>query len=193
MTFKEFIQTVSTYECFSYTHIMEIPESSLAFAKTLSNDQWNTIYEQRAAIALCCKFDNDIIFLFSSNCYKNNVFPESSIVVDGRIVIDKNKIEEIIISAPRNIKGEIQFSITPCEFGQIKIISPNIIKDKKELGSNIRITEKAINLEDKFDFVINLRGKHCGQVTVENNLWQAFEHEYKYLIEHSNKCRLPHN
>jgi hypothetical protein len=187
MTFKEFIETVSTYECFSYTHIMEIPKSSLAFAKKLNNEQWNTILQQRGAIALCCKIDNDINILFSSDCYKDNIFPETSIIDNGSIVIDKNKIAEIIISAPRNEKGEIQFSNTPSEFGLIEIISPNIIKDKKEVGPNIRIKEKAKNLEEKFDFVINLREKHCGQVSVDNNLWQVFEHEYIYLIQHNEK------
>jgi hypothetical protein len=187
MTFKEFIQTISTYEYFDYTHIMEIPKSSLAFAKTLTIEQWNEIYQQRVAIALCCIIDNDINILFSTDCYKNNIFSESLIIDNGSVVIDKNKIDKIIISAPRNKNGEIQFSNTPSEFGQIEIISPNILKDKKEVVPNIRIQEIAENLEDKFDFVIDLRRKHCGQVTVDNNLWQVFNHEYRYLIEHSKK------
>lgn len=187
MTFNEFIQTVSTYECFSYTHIMEIPKSSLAFAKTLNNEQWNAIFQQRVAIALCCKTDTDINILFSIDCYKDNIFPESSIIDSGSIVIDKHKIAEIIISAPRNKKGEIQFSNSPSEFGQIEIISPNIIKGKKEVEQNIGFLGKAENLEDKFDFVVNLRSKHCGQVSVDNKLWQIFEHEYKYLIQHNEK------
>lgn len=187
MIFKDFIQTVSNYECFSYTHIMEIPKTSLAFAKTLNNEQWNAIYQQREAIALCCKIDNDINILFSNDCYRENIFPESSIIEIGSIVIDKNKITEIRISAPRNKNGEIEFSNTPSEYGKIEIILQSNIKNKKEVGHNIRIREKAENLEDKFDFVINLRGVHCGQVTIDNNLWQVFEHEYKYLIEHSKK------
>lgn len=187
MTTNEFIQTISTYESFPYTHIMEIPKSSLVFAKTLNNEQWNEIYQQRVAIALCCIIDNDINILFSIDCYKNNILPESSILDNGSIFINKNNIAKILISAPRNKKGEIQFSNTPSEFGQIEIISPNIIKDKKEVGPNTRISEKAENLEDKFDFVFNLRGKHCGQVHVDNNLWQVFEHEYKYLIQHNEK------
>jgi hypothetical protein len=182
MTFKEFIETISNYEYFPYSHIMEIPESSLAFAKTLSNDQWDTIYEQKVAIALCCKIKNDIIILFSSDCFKDNIRTESSIKDKGSIVIDKDEIGKIQISAPRNKRGEIKFSDTPIKFGQIEIISPDIKKVKKQLEPKINRKE---NLEDNFDFVINLRGQLCGHVSVDNKIFQIFEHFYKYLIRHN--------
>lgn len=210
MTFEYFIETISPYEYFPYTHIMEIPESSLEFAKALNHEQWNSIYSQRVAIALCCKINSNINILFSNDCYQGNIFPESAIIENGCMLVDLNQISKVLSLAPRNQKGEIHFSDAPSIFGQIRIIPQKIVENKKDVELNAGLFKspktqietndndssksddgRVENSKNTFDWVINLREKHCGQVTVQETkdkkLFKVFDHEYKYLIKNDGK------
>jgi WG containing repeat len=183
MDLNEFIETISQHEVFPYTHIMEIPESSLEFAKTLKPDQWNVIFSKRLAIALSCQISDTISIVFSEECYRENILPDSAKVEKGCIILNKNVISNIVISAPLNEKGKIKFSENPCEFGKLHINSKEGIENKEEVYKDNWFSEKTQNPEDKFDRVINLRPNHVGQVIVDGNYYH-FDHEYKYLVEY---------
>lgn len=182
MTFEEFSATISPTEFFGYTHIMEIPESSLSFAKMLNNEQWNTILEKNFAIGLCCCIENMVHIIFSNNCYKVTEVLKSTIVENGIIIENRENIKQIYIKAPRNITNEIHFSDNPYDIGTIELISEHFKKNSTIPEPKFKSIEKPLRLEDNFDHVINLRKATCAQVSVDEKLWHVFEHEFQYLV-----------
>ena len=182
MIFKEFIDTISDYEYFLYTHIMEIPESSFEFSKTLNNEQWNLIYREKKAIALYCCIQNMAHIVFSNDSFKvKNIF-ETTKVDNGCIIENRDIIKQVYINAPRNISNEIKFSENPHEFGTIELASELFKQNITIPEPNFKTIEKPFRLEDNFENVIDLREASCGQVSVDEKAWHIFEHEFKYLV-----------
>ena len=185
MTFEEFTSTISATEYFDYSHIMEIPESSLLFAKLLNNEQWNFICKEKYAIALCCCIEDKVHIIFSSNCYKVNNVLESTKIEDGCIIENPNKIKKVYINPPRNTNGEMYFSDTPYELGTI-IIASEFLYQKTPVHSEQKHKSKEIDLKDNFERVIDLRRNTCAQVSVDDKPFYIFEHEFKYLVLQNN-------
>jgi len=187
MVFKEFTDTISDCEYFLYTHIMEIPESSFEYSKTLNNEQWNLIYREKQAIALYCCIQNMAHIIFSNDCFKvKNIF-ETTIIESGYLIENLKNIKEILISSPRNVRNQIEYSNNPFEMGQIEIIYNSFINEKIKLNSEDEFNKKTIILEDKYDFVINLWKEHCGLVMLDNKKWEVYKYRYQYFIQHNNK------
>lgn len=187
MIFKEFIDTISDYEYFSYTHIMEIPESSFEYSKTLNNEQWNLIYREKQSIALCCCIENNVHIIFSNDCFKVENILESTKVDNGCIIENRDNIKQVYINAPRNISNEINFSENPHEFGTIELASELFKQNITIPEPNFKTIEKPFRLEDNFEDVIDLRKATCAQVSVDEKLWYVFEHEFKYLVLQKSK------
>lgn len=185
MKFENFIASISDYEYFPYTHIMEIPKESLPYAKTLNQKEWNFIYEKKSAIALCCIIDEEINIVFSENCYQDNKIPKSVKIDLGVISINKSNLSSIIISAPRNKNGEIEFSDTIIEYGKIEIFSELHLDEISNLKDSL-LKKSEVSIYDRYDFVIDMRKNHCGQVSIDNKLWSINKQKYQYLIQHSN-------
>jgi hypothetical protein len=185
MRFKEFLDTISDYEYFSYTHIMEIPELSLAYAKTLNNEQWNLIYREKQSIALCCCIENKVHIIFSNDCYQLVNIAESTKVESGCLIENLYNFKKIIISAPQNFKNKIEYSNNLFEMGQIEIIYDTLNNEKIKFNSEVDLNNN--RLEDKYDSVINLWNKHCGLVMLDNKTWEVFKYKYQYFIRYNDK------
>jgi hypothetical protein len=185
MTFEEFANTISRTEYFDYSHIMEIPESSLSYAKLLNNEQWNYICKEKYAIALCCCIEDKVHIIFSGNCYKVTDVLESTKVEQSCIIENLNNIKKVYITSPRNINGEIYFSDEPHELGRIKLVS-EFLYQKTPVYSEQRQKSKDIDLKDNFERVFDLRRNTCAQVSVDDKPFNVFEHEFKFLVLQNN-------
>jgi hypothetical protein len=187
MNLEEFVESISKYEYFEYSHIMEIPETSFEYAKRLNHNQWKLVYNQSNAIALCCIKSDRVHILFPHIFFSNLNIPNNSIIDKGHLVLVRSLISKVEVFWP-NEDNSLWFSNKQKTFGQMNIyykesvdnLFENIILNNSNFNSDNK-KSKEMNYLETLESTINSLGEMQSLDLIRlilKDLINNDEHEY---------------
>jgi hypothetical protein len=187
MYLEEFVDSISKYEYFPYSHIMEIPESSFEYAKQLNHNHWNFVYKDTNAIALCCIIGDKIHILFPYRFFTSVNVPQSAIVEKGHVILMKSLVSIVEVVWPEE-DNSIWFTNKQSRFGQLNIYYKesgderleNLAQDDINLKPNNK-KEKEMNYLETIESTVHSLGEIKSRELIRLILEDLANDDYEYI------------